>query len=267
MTSPGAQLTRERVVTAVSYLGTYKGKNSPRAFACDDGETYVVKFKNQRRAVINEFVGYAVARFLGVPVPPNRPVLVPRGVIEASGDLNRLGLTTAVHHGSMLLKGCVDFRSIRARELALENADALPGLVVFGNLVLNHDGNNADNNLLQISPSGGVQYRAVDFDEILAGPRWTIDTMRLTAPSTELVPVFPIIRSSVTGASSLSPWLELSESLSKEFLVGMLQDVPASWDIGEAEGSAICDFLLTRKDLVRGILMANRDRFPNWRSD
>ena len=41
--------------------------------------------------------------------------------------------------------------------------------------------------------------------------------------------------------------------------------MPSSWEIGEGEKAAISEFILTRKALVRGILVANRARFANWR--
>ena len=78
-----------------------------------------------------------------------------------------------------MLDGCVDFGRMTAQSLPLTNADCLPGLIVLDNLVLNRDRNNSGNNLLQTTASGGLEYKTVDFNEILAGPRWTVEAMNL----------------------------------------------------------------------------------------
>jgi hypothetical protein len=69
----------------------------------------------------------------------------------------------------------------------------------------------------------------------------------------------------VTNAESLVPWLAKVDSISEDMIDGLLADVPDSWEIGEREAASITDFLLTRRSLVRGILDANRARFPNWK--
>lgn len=70
------------VVTAVKDLKIKKGSTKPHAFECDDGRTYLVKFKDGTRTVINEHIGYSLARFLELPVPESRQVVVSRELID-----------------------------------------------------------------------------------------------------------------------------------------------------------------------------------------
>ena len=252
------------LVTAVRDLNLKKGTTRSHAFECDDGRTYCVKFKDGTRAVINEHVGYALARFLELPVPESRHVLVPQELIDASDDLRNRGIAAGVHHGSLWLDGCVEF-SMTSVNPPLANADVLPGLVVLDNLILNWDRNNVGNNLLQTMADGCLEYRTVDFDEILAGPRWTLETMDMVKTTSNLMSLFPVIARSVKDLGSFSPWLEKVEAISMEMVGQVLSEVPSSWEIGEGEKAAISEFILTRKARVRGVLMANKTRFANWR--
>ena len=252
-------------VTAVRDLKLKKGATKSHAFECDDGRTYCVKFKDGTRTVINEHVGYGLAGLLGLPVPESSFVVVPQELIDASEDLRMRGIAAGVHHGSIWLQGCVEFRMNATNNQPLVNGDRLPGLVALDNLVLNWDRNNPGNNLLRTTATGELEYMAVDFDEILAGPRWTTETMHLVETTSHLMSLPPVLALSVKGLGSFSPWLEEIEAISEDTVGPILSEVPASWEIGQREKDVISEFILTRKALVRGILLANRNRFSNWR--
>ncbi len=254
-------------MTAVRDLQTRRGSSRPHTLECDDGRVYLVKFSAGSRTEVNEYVGHRLANYLGLPVPPSELVFVPRSVIDASDRLRMQGVQPGLHQGTLMLEGCVNFRNIRAPSLSIDNAHLLPGLVVLDNFVVNPDRNNTDNNLLVINPSGLLEYRGIDFDEILAGPKWTVGTLGLIKGSLSMVPVFRFIALSVRSVGSFSPWLEKVESIPEAFLQEMLSGAPEEWQVKENEKAAIADFLLTRRTLVRGILLANRSRFPNWVGD
>lgn len=253
------------IVTAVRDLSIKKGSAGSHAFECDDGLVYFVKFKDSTRTVVNEHVGYYLAGLLELPVPESRHVMVPQNLIDASDDLRAREIMAGEHHGTRWMEGCVDFKGLVVRNLALANAGTLPGLIVLDNLVVNMDRNNPGNNLLQTMPSGSLEFRTIDFSEILSGRNWTVETMTLARKTSYLVPVFPTIALPVRGLASFSPWLEKTESISAAMVDRMMSEVPGSWDVQEAERAAISEFLLTRKDMVRGILTANKARFLNWR--
>lgn len=264
---PGKDLENDVLVVAVKDLKVSKGSTGSHLFECDDGRAYLVKFKDGTRTAINEYVGYAVARMLGVAVPESSQVFVPGDLIEASDDLRMRGASPGIHFGSLWESNCIDFSGIPAQDLMdlpLTNKESLPGFIVFDNLVLNRDRNNAGNNLLQ-KKSTGYECRTVDFNEILAGPRWTIETMNLVKDTLELMPIHPLVRAAVNGPKSFTPWLESAEAITSGMVELMLSKVPDSWDIREGEKAAISGFILTRKTLVRSVLVSHKSAFANWR--
>jgi len=252
------------VVVAIRDLEIERGSAGSHAFTCDDGRTYFVKFNDGTRTVVNEFVGYSLAGFLGLPVPESRLVTVSQELIDASQTLGGRGIVAGVHHGTVWLEGFSDFRGVLVREMVLKNAEVLPGLIVLDNLVLNIDRNNPGNNLLQKTETG-LEFRSVDFSEILSGRNWTVKTLSASKNVSYLMPVFTVLALSVKGLTSFSPWLEMVEGLTSEKVHQILDEVPATWRVTEEERSVVYDFILGRKMLVRGILTAYKARFLNWR--
>jgi hypothetical protein len=253
------------MVTAVKDLRIKKGSAGSHAFQCDDGRTYFVKFNDDTRTVVNEHIGYSLAKFLSLPVPESRHVIVPQALIEGSEDLRERGVVAGEHHGTLLMEGCVDFKGLSVRDLVITNSRTFPGLIVLDNLVVNMDRNNEGNNLVHATPSGELEYMTVDFSEILSGRNWTVETLKVAKTTSYLVPVFPIMTLPVKGLASFSPWLEQTEALPEGMVDRILSEVPASWNVGEEEGAAVRDLLLSRRSLVRGILEKNKARFLNWR--
>lgn len=252
------------MVTAVRDLGIERGSAGSCALQCDDGRAYFVKFNDGTRTVVNEHIGYALAEFLSLPVPESRLVNVPQEIINGSEGLTRRRIPAGIHHGTLWMDGCTDFKGVAMRELVLRNAPVLPGLVVLDNLLLNMDRNNPGNNLLQATDSG-LEYRTVDFSEILSGRSWTVETLNIARSTSYLMPVFTVIALAVKGLSSFSPWLEKTEVIPSELLARILSEVPSSWGVTDEEKVAISDFVLVRKKLVRGVLIANKARFLNWK--
>lgn len=254
-------------VTAVADLRRKNGGTRPHVLQCDDGRVYLVKFMDDTRSLINEYIGYAVAGVLGVPVPESRLVYVPEHLITDSDDLRSRGIKPGLHFGSLWEADSTDLTSLPMQELMnLPSAclTSLPGFIVLDNLVLNADRSNLGNSLLRKTDSGEYEFEAIDFNQILAGPRWTTDTMSQLAGTSSLMPTLPIMRLSVTGPEPFSPWLEAAEAISEEAIRDLLAEVPRSWNVSEEDKAAICHFILSRRVMVRNILASHRSTFANW---
>ncbi len=251
-------------VIAVRDLRISRGSAGSHAFECDDGRTYFVKFKDATRTVVNEYIGYSLASSLDLPVPEHDKVMVPQKLIDESEDLRKMEIVGGAHHGTVWMDGCADFRGRVVRELNLVNAAFLPGLIVLDNLLVNMDRDNPGNNLIQTTAKG-LEYKTVDFSEILSGRCWNLETMAVVKNYRHLVPVFAVVALPVKGLSSFSPWLEQVEALSEEEVTHIMSGIPDSWQVTDAEKKAILEFLLERKAFVRDILLANRSRFLNWK--
>lgn len=252
-------------VTAVRDMSIKKGSAGSHAFECDDGLTYFVKFKDSTMTVVNEHIGYSLASYLELPVPESCRVVVPQELIDASDDLRKRAISAGVHHATRWMPGCVDFRGMAMRDLVLANGNTLPGLVVLDNLLLNMDRNNPGNNLVQTTASGALEFKTVDFSEIMSGRNWTIETLNWARTSLNMMPVFPVVANYVKGLPSFSPWLENVEGVSKGRVDQMLSEIPDSWGVSEPEKEAISNLILTRKTLVRSIIVAHRTRFLYWK--
>jgi hypothetical protein len=256
-----------RTVKAVTDLGALKGATGPRIVEGADGKTYVVKFAGRDRAAVNELIGQALARSVGLPAPesvfleltPEFATLVPP---VASGSVS-----PGLHHGSELLPGGMDMNQFARRQLNpgefLLNPEAIPATVCHDNWVLTGDRDRDDNHLIYPF-QGGFRYSMVDFSHSFTGPDWTADSVEQGAYLRLLMPVHPIVAELARGSEPFSSVLDRVEGYSDSDIHEVVSAVPERWGLSGEERSCLENFLEVRRGLVRSVLDRNSFAFPNW---
>jgi hypothetical protein len=255
-----------RVVRGTKDLGLVRGATAPHFMECDDGRTYLVKFADSSRAVINDFIGHAIGRAVGLPVPNNTLVEIGQELIAGSGDLRNRGISPGLHHGSEAIPDSFDLRTIQEPGILnreLSNAGTVPGTVCLDNWILTDDRDRPENHLLQAGTSG-FRYFMVDFTHSFTGPRWTADTLDQGTFLRVMVPILPGIAECVRDSSSFQPTLEKIESTTDSEIEEVVDAVPTRWGMTDEERLCMVNFLELRRGLVRTILYGNKVVFPNW---
>jgi hypothetical protein len=259
---------QNKVVNGLRDLGVTKGATGPHIIECDDGKTYVVKFADGTKTVVNEFVGHALARAVGLPVPAAAFVVLGADLIGGSSDLTYRAVGTGPHVGSELIPDVMDFdqfgRLGQQQAVELSNAGVLPGTLCHDNWVLTRDRDRSDNHLVQ-ALNGEFRYTMVDFTHAFTGPAWTADAIEQGSYLRVLMPMHPFVAVSVAGLASFIPTLEKVEAVGDSEIEEIVSAIPQSWGIAEEERLLLVNFLELRRGLVRGVLTSNRARFPNWR--
>jgi len=257
-----------KVVNGVRDFGVTKGATGPHIIECDDGKKYVVKFADNTKTAVNEFVGHALAQAVGLPVPDAALVVLGADLVGASSDLTYRVVGAGPHIGSELIPDVMDFdqfgRLRQQQVVELSNAGALPGTVCHDNWVLTRDRDRSDNHLVQ-ALNGEFRYAMVDFTHAFTGPAWTADAIEQGSYLRVLMPVHPFVAVSVTGVESVEPTLGKVEAVMDSELEEIVSAIPQSWGMAEEERLLLVNFLELRRGLVRGVLTSNRARFPNWR--
>ena len=97
-----------KTVRGVRDLGVIKGATGPHIVECDDGKRYVVKFAGKTKVVANEFVGQALARTVGLPVPDSSFVELDSELLVGSRDLALRAVVPGIHLGTELVPDPLD---------------------------------------------------------------------------------------------------------------------------------------------------------------
>ncbi len=255
------------MVRGIKDLGPNRGATGSHNIVCDDGKTYVVKFAGKTRVAVNEFLGQALAKVIGLPVPNASLLEVDSELIGTSSDLRYRGVAPGVHIGSELVLDSFSLdelmRDPTKSRLRLQNPGALTGSICHDNWVLTVDRERGDNHLFQ-NVEGGIRYLMVDFTHAFTGPNWTLDGLEQASYLRSLVPVHPHVAREVTGMNSFSPTLERIEALEDSEIEAVVAAIPPSWGVSEDERDCLVDFMGRRRGLLRGVLSASGQSFPNW---
>lgn len=257
-----------RSVRAVADLGILKGATGARIVEGADGKTYVMKFAGRDRAAVNELIGQALARSVGLPAPESVFVEVTEQFAAGLPHVASGPVSPGIHHGSELISGAMDMSQFGRRQLnpgeLLLNPEALLASVCHDNWVLTKDRDRDDNHLIY-PVAGGFRYSMVDFSHCFTGTAWTADSVEQGTFLRVLMPVHPIIAELVRGAGAFSLTLDRIEGCGDSDIHEVVSAVPESWGVSDEERSCLEGFLQVRRGLVRSILDANASVFPNWR--
>lgn len=246
----------------VKDLGPNPGATGSHTMVCDDCSTYIVKFAGRTKAVVNEFVGQALAKAIALPVPNARLVTVDAEIISQSTDLTYRSIKPGLHQGSEKVFGSLNLNAWRGHlPSELSNADKLPGVISHDNWVLTMDRDRPDNNLIALQ-EGAQRYVLFDFTHAFTGPEWTADSLEQASYTRVLAPLNPFLAESVTSSKSFEPALAAIEGMEDTSVEEIVAGIPEEWGLTEEESSAMVDFIEVRRGLVRGILVSSRKRFP-----
>jgi len=255
-----------RVTRGVKDLGTNAGATGSHIIECEDGERYAVKFAGRSKAAINEFVGQILAKEAGLPVPDSALVHLSGELVATSADMRYRSIAPGLHPGTVLVPNAFDldrWQELSSRTAAsLENPDALPGSICHDNWILTVDRDRADNHLVQAA-DGRFRYFMLDFTHGFAGPLWTADSLEQAGYLRILVPVHPLVASSVAGQASFERTLARIESISDSRIEEAVHSIPPAWGISDEEIECLVDFLELRRGLLRGVLTSNLSSFSD----
>lgn len=239
----------------------------PCIFECSDGGTYYVKhIGNNRLHVINELLGTKLLELLGLPTPEVALIEIVPDVIEGMCFKGKtpegLGFGSKKLEG--LTRGLENFDLITESEiLKFPVRQALIGIVLFDLWVYNIDRTPCNANVLlqEIAPDN---LRFVAIDHALLFDDHPYDASRLERRISDPLtfedtlighPQFSEIydAAGLFASVEVAEYLERIEGITEQELYLAVNQVPVEWGLSESEKESIIkNFLLPRKDLVRG---------------
>jgi hypothetical protein len=273
-------------LTAVRHVRKLRGGAQSHLLEVDDGNWYVVKFRNNpqhRRVLINELLAGTLLDYLKVAAPPTALIHVSAAFLAASPELFltlgtcRLEVQPGWHFGSRypgdpartavydflpdaLLPGVVnleDFRAILVFDKWTGNADGRQS-VFYRAMVRRGPG--------QPGSKGAPAFVAsmIDHGYAFDGPNWTFSDSPLQG-------IYPrrIVYEAVRSLDDFQPWLDQVLHFPEEVVDRAWKRIPPEWLDGDEQAlEELLERLFERRcrvaDLIRACRDARLQPFPNW---
>jgi hypothetical protein len=249
----------------------------------DDGEHYVVKFRNNpqhRRILVNEIIAAELLKYLQIRSPETALVRVTPEFLEANPEVHfslgsqRVGVEPGWHFGSRYpghpeRTAVYDFLpdSLLAQ---VANPEDFTAILVFDKWCANADGRQCTFHRVNIRERGrssrpGFVARMIDHGFVFNGPHWDF-------PESAVQGLYArrLVYERVRSLDDFQPWLDHVLHFPEEVIDRAWKTVPPEWVEGEEdELQAVLERLYERRKRVPELIASCRDAranpFPNWK--
>ena len=228
------------------------GVTSPRLMLGEDGRHYVVKLMQNKvgpKVLANEWLGFRLARRIGLCVPRGEMVCIPSALIHKNRYLRKVRADEGVHFGSRYLSGC-EYVGRCVMRLAV-NKDEVVGTMLFDHLLYNDDRTLNRKNFLARREGRGYRVYAIDHSHLFGSGRWTeASLLRRSASHTvnERRAFGWLLRHYLTR-EKLAPYVERILSVKSDEVAEMIAEIPPAW-LTDRERDIILRFWQARRQQV-----------------
>jgi hypothetical protein len=253
-----------------------RGGAQSHLMRADDGNFYVVKFKNNPqhlRVLANEMIATRLAHMIGLPVPLVDLVDVSEWLTKNTPEMNiqlagrTLHCEPGVNFGSRYIvhpfEGEVLDYMPEGMFARVKNLDDFAGMLALDKWTCNANGRQAA--FWKKGRDRNYTVSFIDQGYCFNAGEWNFPDAPLRG-----VYAWNRVYAGVTGWASFEPYLTRIETISDDAVMDAARDVPPEWDGSTPELERVMNTLLARRFKVRELIdsfrRSNRDPFPNWRT-
>jgi hypothetical protein len=237
----------------VTFLKTRKGKTKPQLILFDDGNSYLVKFKNNpqgNRSLVNEHIVAKLGQLLHLPIPPSRLVYVPQYFIDQCSTLSSYGFVSGNQFASLLVENCVGLPSQPPYPEWSQflNPDCIPAILIFDLWVSNAD-RWRNNILLQRFSEYRYFIYLIDHSDCFpGGTKWTLGSLEEPPKLRKLRSVHKWCLSLLNDQSPFETFLSKLVALPDIAIEEVLESIPIDWNISTIERKALFNHLINGRN-------------------
>lgn len=234
-------------IQPLKYEQRFAGKsNNAYLFTFDNGKQYVVKFlkEGQEKVLFNEWIGYGIARYLQLPVPPGRFVEIPEAMLSKLEEYDQIKSTTT-QFASEFIPNCQNAHELKSPNVI--NQDQLAGIIILDYWLYNLD-RTRKNILFKEVDKGHHHLYIIDQADLFGSFSWELNDLTPYSRKLFKSSTHQLIASFIKSESAFFDQLNIVQSIPIHLLYELITLTPDSWGITDVEKERILEYLVTRRD-------------------
>ncbi|MEW9051518.1 MAG: HipA family kinase [Neobacillus sp.] len=242
------------MIRPVSYKKTLEGKSNAHLITFSDGKDYVVKYFQPgfEKTLSNEWVGYCLARYLGLPVPFAQLVEIPQEFSEQVPELANM-VPTQFQFASLYVPDCLDGHQATAVEGIL-NHEALAGVILFDYWLCNRD-RTRKNIILCDRDIDSYRLWIIDHAEVFNSYNWQESDLETLPLSILKSATHQLMARFIKTEKDFHEQLEIIQTLPIHLIEEIVTLIPDDWEVSKEERKAMVTALVTRRKRALPVLM------------
>jgi hypothetical protein len=234
------------MIAPTKYHKKLEGKSNAHLITFNDGRDYVVKFFQMgfEKTLPNEWVGYCLARYLGLPIPYAQIVSIPQEFYSQVPELAVMN-TTNFQFASLYVPDCFDGHQV-ANVPQIINNQSLASIILFDYWLYNKD--RTRKNIILCEEVPNVYHLwAIDHAEILGSYNWqetdldTLPIQLMKSATHQLMARF------IENEQAFTDQLDIIQKIPILLLEEIVALIPEEWMVSKEERKAIVTTLVNRR--------------------
>lgn len=234
------------MIEPVQYQKKLEGKSNAHLITFNDGRDYVVKYFQPgfEKTLPNEWVGYGLARFLGLPIPFAKIIEMPH---DFSAGIPELDLLNSSKHqfASLYVPACFDGHQVGAVP-AITNHETLAGIILLDYWLCNRDRTRKNILLCKETPDA-YKLWMIDQAEIFNSYSWGIEDLKVLPDGLMKSATHQLMARFIKDENDFYHYLELIQTTPILLMEEIFSLIPEDWMVTQDEKKAAISTLLKRR--------------------
>lgn len=230
----------------VQYQKKLEGKSNAHLITFNDGRDYVVKYFQPgfEKTLPNEWVGYGLARFMGLPVPFAKIIEMPDEFTTRVPEIDHPNISKH-QFASLYVPACFDGHQV-GNVPAITNNETLAGIILLDYWLCNRD-RTRKNILLCQDTTESYRLWMIDQAEIFNSYSWGIEDVKVLPDGLMKSATHQLMARFIKDENDFYHYLELVQTTPILLIEELFNLIPDDWMISPDEKKAAIGALLKRR--------------------
>jgi hypothetical protein len=234
------------MIIPTHYHKKLEGKSNAHLITFNDGRDYVVKFFQTgfEKTLPNEWVGYCLARYLGLPIPFAQIVSIPQEFCSQVPELAQMDKID-FQFASLYVADCFDGHQVTNVSQIMNN-QSLASIIMFDYWLCNKDRTRKNIILCEDTPNS-YQLWAIDHAEVFGSFNWLQSDLETLPNQVMKSATHQLMARFIENDQAFDEQLDIIQKIPILLLEEIVALIPEEWMVSKEERKAIVTTLVNRR--------------------